>query len=461
MDSIRLKNYKAFLDSGDFEFKKINILVGPNSSGKSSFIKSLLTLKNTMNQDESTVLGLNKYIGNFNSVVYKNKRNDRIGYQIKINVKPLLLEKKINSKIDPILFTISNEILSKESKTQDYLPGVMERLIKRSNEYIPQYIEFYVKQNQKNSMLVDEFNINFTNNKQTSIKKERNSYYVNFEGKRIGVANLLKPKRFYFKLNNDKLSGLKVDDLETAYILNTVFNRIEEDLVNFTKKIQHIKPLRNEFDRTEYITNLEKEVLIGAKGENTLQAWLSLKAEKGHSETHRKINRWLDEFDLGTEMKVDLVGQDDYYALKIKNKYTNIWNNILDVGIGTTQLLPIIIEAVLPNSRRTLIVEEPETHVHPKAQSKLAELFVECVKEHNKHFIIETHSIFLITKLQILVAQALIDSNDIGIYYFDQSENGTIMKKMELNKNGQFREVWPSGFFDVQYLLGSEFFDVM
>ena len=108
-----------------------------------------------------------------------------------------------------------------------------------------------------------------------------------------------------------------------------------------------------------------------------------------------------------------------------------------------------------------LFRSEPESHIHPNAQSKLAELFVDIVSTQNKKFLIETHSIFLIVQLQILIAKKVINPDDICIYYFNQKEDGTEVKNMEISENGQFKEAWPSGFFDVQMELGKMLFSCM
>ena len=113
----------------------------------------------------------------------------------------------------------------------------------------------------------------------------------------------------------------------------------------------------------------------------------------------------MEDFDLGEGVKVEKLGG-DHYSVLIKNKYTGVYNNIMDVGVGTSQLLPIIIESVNSPDGSTLIIEEPETHIHPNAQSHLpTSLWI--VPRSRIKFIIETHSIFLITQLQILVAKGI------------------------------------------------------
>ena len=99
----------------------------------------------------------------------------------------------------------------------------------------------------------------------------------------------------------------------------------------------------------------------------------------------------------------------------------------------------------------TMTVEEPEIHLHPRFQSLLAEMFVEAYKKYNIHFIIETHSEYLIRKLQVMVADknnSLI-SNNVSLYYAEKDENGvSTNRKIEFLEDGRLSDSFGSGFFD-------------
>lgn len=108
-----------------------------------------------------------------------------------------------------------------------------------------------------------------------------------------------------------------------------------------------------------------------------------------------------------------------------------------------------------------LILEQPELHLHPAAQSELADLFVSSVinSSGKKKILVETHSEHLIRKLQILVADKKypISKDMVKIYYVDKNEKGDAqIEEMKLLDNGKFENPWPAGFFDRGYQLSRE-----
>jgi predicted ATPase len=457
INSIELNNFKAFQQSGIVDMKKINILVGPNSSGKSSFIKSLLTLKNTMDsKDEEIVLDLNREIGTFKTIVFNNEINNKMVYSINFENKSTLTRedfRKIASRL--IMFKITNNYTQEKSDNYN-IDQILSKLMERSREFIVDNIKIEFNLTSLDRVFVENFHINFTNGDFAYIYKKENNYYINLKNEDINISNIIKPYKFYFKIDEDKLDCLEENQLEMIAILEFILDDIENRLSKFTDKLIYMEPLRNKIDRVEYVTNLKTVNTVGSKGENILTALLGInKMEK--KTTKDRINYWIRDFDLGENFEVQKLG-DDNYSILIKNKYTGVYNNILDVGVGTSQLLPIIIESVNSEDGSTLIIEEPETHIHPNAQSKLADLIVDCAEKQEKRFIIETHSIFLITQLQILVAQGKIAADDVKVYYFLQDQDGSRVMDMKLTRRGQFQEDWPSGFFDIHYKLGKKLF---
>ncbi|MBE2281238.1 MAG: DUF3696 domain-containing protein [Ignavibacteriaceae bacterium] len=109
-----------------------------------------------------------------------------------------------------------------------------------------------------------------------------------------------------------------------------------------------------------------------------------------------------------------------------------------------------------------LFIQQPELHLHPGMQSKIADLLLlrkELYMENKaepKNLIIETHSEHFLRKLQILVAQKKLSPDEIGVYYFDREKDGTTVRKINLDENGGWIEQFPSGFFDESYNLVKE-----
>ena len=148
---------------------------------------------------------------------------------------------------------------------------------------------------------------------------------------------------------------------------------------------------------------------------------------------------------LGLNFTIKVIKENYCGYLQVVTNNGTIFN-LSEANSGLIQLLPIISILELPNSN-TALIEQPELHIHPKLQTKLAEYFVKKIST-GKKMIIETHSEHLIRKLQILVAKNEINKDDIGIYYFNNEKENTIIQKMELDQKGLFVDNWPNGFFD-------------
>jgi predicted ATPase len=97
-----------------------------------------------------------------------------------------------------------------------------------------------------------------------------------------------------------------------------------------------------------------------------------------------------------------------------------------------------------------LIIEEPETNLHPALQSKLTDMLVECYEKYNIQFIIETHSEYLIRKLQYLIAKKDFKADDAVIYNFRKvpEDNEEIVKRIDINEDGELSSDFYPGFFD-------------
>jgi len=140
-----------------------------------------------------------------------------------------------------------------------------------------------------------------------------------------------------------------------------------------------------------------------------------------------------------------------------------------DLGFGYAQLLPIIF-TILTTAQKwdfwrykeeddissfatpKILIEEPESNLHPDFQAKLADMFVKASKLFGIQFIIETHSEYLIRRLQYLTARKDIDPKDISIYYFNNpsniSEGENQINKIEISSNGNLSREFGTGFFD-------------
>lgn len=185
------------------------------------------------------------------------------------------------------------------------------------------------------------------------------------------------------------------------------------------------------------------------------------------------LDLWVKNFGIADKVDFELVENVGVVISFIKN---NNKTNIADMGYGVTQIFPLII-GVLMNSKTTqnfetnpplnfLLIEEPESNLHPALQSKLGDFFIDAIKKFDVKLIIETHSEYLIRKLQYGVAEKKINPQDVNLYYFNnpktKSENvdKEIVRKINIQDNGFLDGEFGPGFFDVSDELYLDLFSL-
>jgi predicted ATPase len=121
-------------------------------------------------------------------------------------------------------------------------------------------------------------------------------------------------------------------------------------------------------------------------------------------------------------------------------------SNLKDVGVGVSQVIPVIVAALFAQPGHIVNVEEPESHLHPLAQSMLAELLTQVSKERNVQFIVETHSEHLFRRMQTLIAKQEITTNDAAMYFIEREGRQAKLRELIPNKFGAIAN-WPDKFF--------------
>lgn len=453
IENIKIKNFKSFKKAGKIDIGKINVFVGPNSSGKSSFIQGLLLLKNVI---ECAVEKHYKALeGDYKSLVYNKDAQNKLQYTMSFDDSEIY-----NDTLDE--FKIRNNFLNIEEEDIERIKDIYKTISLKDMCVTLKIVEDSMISSDE--LELNSFELTTNRNAKVEIFFEDNKYSIKLNNKKIENIGIFNACNFYFKIEKINLKDIIDDIKEEVFLSFSILEKLENTLIEFSNKLIYMTSVRTDFLRSENIGKDKKTARVGSRGQYTLSALMDIDRccdkDCNYKYKKAKIGYWLDEFDLGDKIEIKEVRNNEY-SIMIRNKYLDIYNNILDVGIGTSQLLPLIIESVNSDDNSFIIVEEPETHIHPKAQAKLSDLFVSCAQNDNKKFLIETHSIFLITELQILVASKKIDANDVKVYFFDQDREGTKIKNMVLAENGQFEEEWPSGFFDIHYELGKKLFELM
>lgn len=135
--------------------------------------------------------------------------------------------------------------------------------------------------------------------------------------------------------------------------------------------------------------------------------------------------------------------------------------NIADVGVGVSQTLPILVALLIAKAGQIVFIEQPEIHLHPRAQLILAEILAEFALTGIK-IVIETHSSQIIKKLQILSARNVKLSRLIKLHWFsrDAKTGSTLVRSAALNEDGAFGD-WPADFDEIELNTEREYLNVL
>ncbi len=121
-----------------------------------------------------------------------------------------------------------------------------------------------------------------------------------------------------------------------------------------------------------------------------------------------------------------------------------------DVGVGISQVLPIVVGAVAPGGS-VLAIEQPELHIHPAMQVALGDLFIEGATKRGMSFLIETHSEHLILRLMRRIREGSISPTQIGVVFVEPVQGGRRFVELGIDEEGDFIDEWPGGFFEESF----------
>src|ERR1017187_979975 len=162
-----------------------------------------------------------------------------------------------------------------------------------------------------------------------------------------------------------------------------------------------------------------------------------------------QINYWLDFIMNGVKVRVDSNPSTLTAQILIENSYTVSDPTIAtNLGFGISYILPIITTGLIAKKDTYFIIENPEAHLHPSAQSKIGR-FLAAVANNGVNVVIETHSDHIVNGIQIAIAEKEIDNELTTINFFSQKENQNQpnVTQISITQKGELSE-WPKGFFD-------------
>lgn len=147
---------------------------------------------------------------------------------------------------------------------------------------------------------------------------------------------------------------------------------------------------------------------------------------------------------LFNDFDVKRLGKKSSSPFQIMVKTGGPSQNLQDVGYGVSQVLPVFGDSTLAPKGSRLLLQQPEVHLHPRAQAALGTFFARLVATKQKEFVIETHSDYLVDRIRLEVAKGTIPPESVQILFFEKKKIETKVYKLNLDQQGNVINVPPS-----------------
>lgn len=427
LSEIGLKSFKAF-EEETLDLKPITILLGPNNSGKSSILASLRLLVQTIESFDNRIpLLLNGILGDFGTyrdIVFQNSRRRYI--ELDITFKPPFPIKFFRSlNLDSISLHLTFRYRAKRREI------ILNSIKVITEDEILFESEYY--QDSERQLIQQIGN------------KEVPSSLKSILSEQLRLQNFLPQHVSYFPNKKDDSAINEFLTDEVRHNLRSI-GRIGTIMEYSFRNIEYLGAMRVPPERT-YLYTGERRQRIGSKGENAANI-IAMDNARGGSRSQKiakRLGEWLNKANMGENIEIETIS-DRYYEIRIKHPKSSELQNFADTGYGNSQVMPVIIGGLNLEEYATYLLEQPEIHLHPRAQSELGDFFLHLYKNNNQS-IIETHSEHMILRLQQHVAKSNIDPDDIIFYYVYSTDSGKKIKKLRVDEAGRFIDEWPEGFF--------------
>lgn len=401
---LRLTNFKAWKDSGDMALKPVTMLLGTNSSGKSTLVQSLLLLKQTVQAPDRTM--------------HLNLGGDGIHDLFHFG------------RFDDVLCQAA-EGVRQFSIGFDFHRAAGERV--RTGQFKATY-----GQTAAGSVAIQTLDLHTAGRHFQALRRDKGAYALRVDGAAHARAKGVQyaPERSV-AFSADAIAVLDQDGPVVEDLSLAIRHELEG--------ISYLGPLRRRPER-DYLWNKAQPGEVGVDGRSAIDALLAsalLKGSAGQEMLHG-VSSWLARMQVADRLELRQQGRSNRYALIVHR--AGVACNLYDVGIGVAQVLPVLVLAYFAPGGSTIVLEEPEIHLHPLAQSVLAELLVEISQQRQVQFIVETHSEHLFRRMQTLIARQQVDPDDAAMYFVERSGPTAQLRALALDGYGRVQN-WPTGFF--------------
>jgi energy-coupling factor transporter ATP-binding protein EcfA2 len=424
--SLRLKNFKAYKDSGEVPLAPLTIIVGKNNSGKSTLFHGLLALAQTAQDSEQgwaphlLTKGLVD-LGGYHDILHRARHANSPAFEISVSLASTYLRPKTltdGSIKNGVKFDVPDRAEISFSLDEE----IGEILVNRST---------------------------LRRGSSTVISVDRGHGHWSWLTPPSGV-----PKNAEIDFRNvfPFVSVMKEDrpsqESLVAQGISSYCAALWAEI--FRKQVHHIGPLRMHVPWQASIGE-RASLEFGSGGPNLLADLGSKEKDRSGKTRLERVNEWFVKKEILSRIHLVELGRGTGVRMLLGDEWhgpTNI--NIAAMGEGVSQILPIVSKTLFGANDDCILVEQPESHLHPALQAELGDLFIDVTQAGNRQVLVETHSEHLLLRVRRHIAEGTLKPDRVAILFVEKDGDESKVRRLDVNNRGHFSD-WPKGFFDEGY----------
>lgn len=439
---IRWQNFHGFADTGWVEFRPLTLLLGPNNSGKTSILLPLLLMKQTIEgrgpKPDLVTRGALVNAGTFQDLVHDD--NDHFIFDICYdwsNKEPGHVGHDPPGR-SRYTFKCSPDGHSPQLSKYEVFDVHNRRMLLRGLTKKGSYSLSGVPRDADRQARLEGSTLptSPTDKALRSRIRRQEPERLSFYGGRLFSRAL---RDIPHEDLDDTPDAMKLSDFCGEYM--RIVDFAAHAVQHLLWELNYMGPLRRRPARL-YELSGEPPKEVGLTGEYAPE----LVFRTVEHDFRKALNAWLREFEFAEEIIPEALST-SAFSLDLSLQDGPRTVNIVDVGFGLSQLLPLLVQALLTRSGHMTVATQPEIHLNPRLQGLVANLLVDTVTSGGR-MAIETHSEHLLLRLRRLLAEGAFDAGHIALYFVERHGGVSSIRNVPIGDDGHIPvDKWPEGFF--------------
>lgn len=419
---IYLVNFKCYQEETLFKLGKMNLLTGINGKGKSTLLQSILLFRQSVEHNERTkTLLLNGNcvrLGTFNDVknAYTSSKD------------PITIAFRVINEANPIaLHCHYNLVASHKDERSLQIEHFGAWATENPDDYTEdKYLKIFIY-HPRNRKTARHITLDLNKDSHRFSKSGQQEFFNALLPEQTKIGHLESDQSWHFQdyMSYKKIHYICADRLgpQEFYPKNNI-----SDFIHVGKQGELVADVLSHAKKEQLITDSSL-----ARSEDRLVL--------------SQVSEWLG-YILDQPIFSIILDDADKYRSSILFKMGDKTYAAPNVGFGYAYILPLVVSGLIAKKGEILIIENPEAHLHPKAQSRLAQFLVQ-VAQTGVQVFVESHSDHILNALRVCVKNKEIDKSDVKVFFFtnDPAKNSPQIHRPTIDEDGRIDE-WPEGFFD-------------